>query len=202
MENSYDSNSVILIGRLESPFTCNLSEAGELVYSSIFITKRQSGVIDRFPVTISEKNFIKDDQAFYTRKLKAEGYIISYTQDGKLTFNVRITKLFPVAEEIPDYNMVKLSGDICSKIRKRERMNNVLVCDFLLATRNRYNQKSYIPVIAWNERAQHILKMTNGTRLIVEGRLQSRNFKVKSLGTLEDREAYEVSVFKVKRVKP
>ena len=72
------------------------------------------------------------------------------------------------------------------------------ICDLMLAVNRMYNKSDYIPCIAWGRNAGYAEKLGVGTKLVIEGRMQSREYKKKlEDGTAEMRKAFEVSVVKL-----
>ena len=92
-------------------------------------------------------------------------------------------------------NKVKLVGYICKKPVFRTTPFNREICDVLLAVnRGNYHRSDYIPCILWGRNARFISNQSIGTKLEIEGRIQSREYtKTLEDGTAEERTAYEVS---------
>ena len=64
----------------------------------------------------------------------------------------------------------------------------------MLAVNRPYNKSDYIPVLFWGGNARKTSEMDIGTRIFVEGRLQSREYKKKlDDGTQKIMTAYELS---------
>ena len=64
-----------------------------------------------------------------------------------------------------------------------------------------YNKSDYIPCIAWGRNAGYAEQLEVGTKLAIEGRIQSREYKKKfEDGTAQMRRAYEVSVVKLEEL--
>ena len=72
------------------------------------------------------------------------------------------------------------------------------ICDLMIAVNRMYNKSDYIPCIAWGRNATFAEKLDVGTKIYIEGRLQSREYKKKlDDGTMQLRRAYEVSVLRL-----
>lgn len=68
----------------------------------------------------------------------------------------------------------------------------------MLAVNRMYNKSDYIPCIAWGRNAAYAESLDVGTKLMLEGRLQSREYKKKlDDGSAEVRKAFEVSIVKL-----
>ena len=198
-----DFNHVILIGKLEDPFRFAYNEKNESIYTGKILLARLSREVDRIPIEISKKFLGNLEKDVMMSKIKVVGHIISYTHNGKLKFTVRVDEpITLVSMDEPDCNHVKVSGAICSTIKCRERQNSKTVCDFRIASVSESGEKAYVPMIAWNDLARFISGFKCGSRLFLEARIQSRNFKVKNPdGNSEERISYELSIKKIRKVK-
>ena len=68
----------------------------------------------------------------------------------------------------------------------------------MVAVNRMYNKSDYVPCIAWGRNANFADRMTVGTRICLEGRIQSREYKKKlEDGESEIRKAFEVSILKL-----
>ena len=105
------------------------------------------------------------------------------------------------ARSIDDYdpelnpNVIELDGYLCKKPMYRTTPFKREICDMLLAVNRAYNKSDYIPCIAWGRNARFVNTLAVGERILLSGRVQSRDY-VKTLedGTEQLRTAYEVSV--------
>ena len=76
------------------------------------------------------------------------------------------------------------------------------ICDLMLAVNRHYGRSDYLPCITWGARACETALWDVGTRVSLEGRLQSRSYiKVLDTGAVE-RTAFEVSVLDICRLSP
>ena len=66
--------------------------------------------------------------------------------------------------------------------------------DMLIACNRSFNKSDYLPCIAWGRNARTVSELPVGSRLYIQGRIQSRRYQ-KQLGdgTVQDRTAHEVS---------
>jgi single-stranded DNA-binding protein len=70
-----------------------------------------------------------------------------------------------------------------------------------LAVNRAYKKSCYIPCIAWGKDAKYVSELSVGTKISLNGRIQSREYGKKiSGGEYEIRTAYEVSIRKVGKV--
>ena len=70
------------------------------------------------------------------------------------------------------------------------------VGDLMLAVNRRYGRADYLPCIAWGAIAQQTARLPVGSRLTVEGRVQSRGYTKTVDGVGQERTAYEVSIMR------
>ena len=95
------------------------------------------------------------------------------------------------------FNRILLSGVICKQPYLRRTPLGRSICDIILAVNRHYGRADYLPCIAWGQVATAVAGMTVGERLMLEGRVQSRNYtKLLDSGPVE-RVAYEVSVMQL-----
>lgn len=93
-------------------------------------------------------------------------------------------------------NCIQLSGVICKQPVLRRTPLGRDICDIILAVNRRYGRSDYLPCIAWGAVAQQTADMSVGSRLTVEGRVQSRTYTKLIPGGAEERVAYEVSIMR------
>ena len=74
-------------------------------------------------------------------------------------------------------NQITLTGFICDKPIYRKTPFGREICDALVAVnRGKFNRSDYLPCIFWGRNAQYISKQQVGTKLHIEGRIQSREY--------------------------
>lgn len=97
-----------------------------------------------------------------------------------------------------DENFIFLDGYICKLPTYRETPLGREIADILLAVNRPYGKSDYIPCIAWGRNARFVSSLEVGTRLQIEGRIQSREYQKQIYDEeYETRTAYEVSVSKL-----
>ena len=101
----------------------------------------------------------------------------------------------------PDHNHVTLTGTLCKKPTLRATPMGREICDMMLAVNRRYGRSDYLPCIAWGLRARECAHWDVGTRVAVEGRLQSRNYIKTVDGVPVEKTAFEVSVTNAEELK-
>ena len=89
-----------------------------------------------------------------------------------------------------DKNSIVVDGYICKETVFRETPKGRKICDVLLAVNRKFGKTDYIPCILWGRNAFYGETLEVGTKLHLEGRIQSRSYRTQQG---EDRIAYEVS---------
>ena len=120
---------------------------------------------------------------------------------AKLVITVFARDIAP-CDEPYDRNLILLSGTLCKPPNLRTTPMGRDICDLMLAVNRHYGRSDYLPCITWGARACETALWDVGTRVSLEGRLQSRSYiKVLDTGTVE-RTAFEVSVLDICRLSP
>lgn len=93
----------------------------------------------------------------------------------------------------PPANELLLSGALCKPPVYRRTPLGRDICDLLLAVNRRYGRADYLPCIAWGSLAVACGELPVGSRLCLEGRLQSRIYYKDMQGERVPRTAFEIS---------
>ena len=92
-------------------------------------------------------------------------------------------------------NSVTLEGFVCRQPVHRISPLGREICDVMLAVNRRYGKSDYIPCIIWGRSAAFAASLPPGSRIRVNGRFQSRDYRKQTAGgAYEMRTAYEISV--------
>lgn len=163
---------------------------GENFFVIILKSYRKSKTVDIIrcvvPIRFFEKMKIGEKIGIY-------GKIRTINYKKHLEIYVYAEKIFQTTD--CSTNSVCLKGVLCKETIYRKTPLGRKITDFMLAVSNKENFKNnYIPCILWGNNALRASCLEIGTRLKIQGRLQSRNYQKKySDGTCEIRTAYEVS---------
>ena len=190
-----------LAGKITEDKLTKFEVEGEIFYEGKISVNRLSEVVDILPFTISEKllraygtTLEKDKEVCFAGELRSYNRLI----DGKsrliLSFFVK-----EILEENESVNELSLIGYICKEPIYRTTPFNRQICDILVAVnRPNFNKSDYIPCILWGRNARLMQNQKVGTKIILEGRIQSRTYKKEMPdGDYEERTAYEVSCQKL-----
>lgn len=200
-DNVYETNKAIACGQIKSPLQFNHKTYGEVFYTFVLGIERRSGYVDELNVVISER-LIYETPLREGDFVEITGQIRTYNEnvDGRNKLNVVIFARELLTNEDVEYyeNYVFIEGYVCKLPVKRTSPMGRDICDLMIAVNRMYNKSDYIPCIAWGRNASFAEKLDVGTKVYIEGRLQSREYKKKLAdGSAEIRCAYEVSVLRL-----
>ena len=199
-----ESNIAELCGIVMSELEFSHKTYGEVFYTFVLGVQRRSGYVDEINVMISER-LIYDNPPRRNQFLEIKGQIRTYNEmaGGKNKLNVVVfAREIYLCEDFGYYeNYIYLEGFLCKTPIRRTSPLGRDICDMMVAVNRMYNKSDYIPCIAWGRNAGYGEQLAVGTRLLLEGRLQSREYKKKlEDGTVETRKAFEVSILKMEEI--
>ncbi len=197
--NGEKNNKVCLCGTIVSRAVFSHEVFGEGFYEFFVKVERLSGQADTLPVTISER--LMTPGMTVGAPLCVLGQFRSYNKleggRSRLMLTVFVREVLS-APPSSNPNSVVLSGYICKPPVYRTTPFNREIADLLIAVNRSYNKSDYIPAIAWGRNARFVAKMSVGDRVVLSGRIQSREYQKKqpdeSFVTMT---AYEVSISKL-----
>ena len=165
-------------------------------------TQRLSGTIDRVNVVVRER-LLAEMPLEESARLCVIGDVRSFNNrrgpGAKLVITV-FARDISLSDEPYDRNLILLSGTLCKPPNLRTTPMGRDICDLMLAVNRHYGRSDYLPCITWGARACETALWDVGTRVSLEGRLQSRSYiKVLDTGAVE-RTAFEVSVLDICRL--
>lgn len=200
-DNIYETNKIMIAGQIKSSLQFSHKTYGEAFYTFVLGVERRSGYVDEINVMISER-LIYETPLQTGDFVEITGQIRTYNQtvDGKNKLNVVVfAREILTNEDVVYYeNYVFLEGFLCKSPIKRTSPLGRDICDLMIAVNRMYNKSDYIPCIAWGRNANYAETLEVGTKIYIEGRIQSREYKKKfDDGTSELRKAFEVSILKL-----
>lgn len=187
------NNKVEILGKVISELQFN-HYYNEKKYYNLFIeTNRRSGFKDKLLVIISEDLilnlsikidcFVKIIGEFHSKNENNE-------KKNKLLLFIFCKDIKIINEKTEYENKIYLNGFVCKSIIVRKTPFGRDIADILLAVNRNFQKSDYIPCIAWGEKALLLKNSLVGDNLIIEGRIQSRNYNKEN----ENKTAYEISV--------
>ena len=198
-------NWIVLVGKVVSIKFSHYSAQQKKWYKVIVqVNRKTDGKYDNLPVLVpawalNEKN------VRYGDSVKIEGQVRSYTNhEGgwqKRHIMVYSRNLEVVSNETEHENQVHLEGDVYRVMVKRTTpVSNRRVVDFSVNVERNVEPRwsDCIYCIAWGKEADAVELLTNGCKVEVDGRMQSRNFTKKHPdGSVTSEVVYEISAFTV-----
>lgn len=200
MSREFENNKVALSGEIVRNFEFSHEVYGEGFYNAMLASERLSREKDIIPIMVSER--IVDISKDWTGEIfHIVGEFRSYNKhenrENKLILSV-FARYIEILVERKDVNAVFLDGYICKQPIYRKTPLGREITDILLAVNRPYGKSDYIPCIAWGRNARFASGLEVGTRLQVDGRIQSREYQKRiSDDEVETRVAYEVSIAKM-----
>ena len=194
------NNKVYLNGEIVTEARFSHEIYGEGFYEMDVLVKRLSGQSDILPITVSER-LIEKSNLKIGSYLSALGQFRSYNKqvDGKskLMLTVFIREILDVNYS-QNPNVIVLTGFICKPPIYRTTPFCREIADLLIAVNRAYNKSDYIPCIAWGRNARFVKNLQVGERVVLSGRIQSREYQ-KKVSETETKllTAYEVSISKL-----
>lgn len=201
-----ENNKIELCGVIASTPELNHKTYGANFYGFRLSCSRKSTEKDMLPIIVSDRLVeIKDLQV--DKRISVKGQVRTFNKhisDDKrklliMVFARDVREVEEESESAPEFNNnVKLSGYICKPPVYRVTPKGREIADVLIAVNRTYGKSDYIPCITWGRNARYTGNLDVGTRVDVEGRLQSREYTKKlDDGTEEIRTAYEISVSRI-----
>ena len=197
------NNKTSIIGEIVSDFRYSHQVYGEGFYIVDVAVSRLSELSDIIPLMVSER-LVDVTENCVGRLVETSGQFRSYNRHeglkNKLVLSVFVRE-WEFVDENPEAgktNQIYLDGFICKAPIYRKTPLGREIADLLIAVNRPYGKSDYIPCIAWGRNARFAEGMEVGTRLQIEGRMQSREYQKRiSDEEFETRTAYEVSVSKL-----
>ena len=102
-------------------------------------------------------------------------------------------------ENDDDENMIELKGTLCKPPSFRSTPMGREICDLMLAVNRPYGRSDYLPCITWGQKAREAAQWDVGTNVVLNGRIQSRQYTKIIDGEYVEKTAYEVSVIDIQK---
>lgn len=206
MNREIKNNQVTLSGEIVNNFEFSHEVFGEGFYTAMLETQRKSGKEDIIPIMVSDR-LVDTGADWAGRFVKVSGQFRSYRKHEEIRNRLILSVFVTNVEVVSDFefieceNYISLDGYICKPPIYRKTPLGREIADILLAVNRPYVKSDYIPCIAWGRNARFAGGLGVGTRLRIEGRIQSRKYQ-KRISETENqmRVAYEVSISKMETV--
>lgn len=197
-----DNNKVYLQGEVATDPIFSHSAFDEDFYTFNLKVARLSGQYDILPINISShmtgfKDIVLGAHVALNGQFRSHN-MLDENNKSRLILSVFCKELCECDENL-NPNVVELNGYICKDPIFRVTPFNRQICDVLMAVNRQYNKSDYIPCICWGRNAEYVSSLPVGTKILITGRIQSREYS-KTLVGIEvpvKKVAYEVSVSKI-----
>jgi single-stranded DNA-binding protein len=201
--NLMKNNKVFISGEVVSDPKFSHQVYDENFFEFDLKVTRLSDSFDIIPITISEKLLLGND-VMVGSKICGNGQFRSYNklEDGrsKLLLTVFLREITPFIEsENPNY--IEITVYVCKEPVFRTTPLKREISDVLLAVNRSYNKSAYLPCIAWGRNARFVKNFNIGDKVMVTGRIQSRDYQKKINDEFVTKTAYEVSLNRIELVK-
>ena len=195
------TNQAELSGSILSKPEFSHKSYGEIFYIFLLGIERRSGYRDEIRIMISDR-LLWDPFPSLGQKVCIHGQIRTYNEfsEGRNKLNILVfaKEFFPIDEEGEDENRILLDGYLCKAPMLRISPLGREICDLMLAVNRMYGKSDYIPCIAWGRSARYANTFDIGSKLTIQGRIQSREYRKRGEdGTCTVKTAYEVSILKL-----
>ena len=189
-----ETNSVRLCGTLSDRPVYSHSSRGRDFFTFPLTVLRLSGNADRLNVVV-RRELLEDTALEDAARLCVTGQLRSFNnrrgEGAKLVISVFARELAFTEEE--DSNQVRLAGALCKPPTLRSTPLGREICDLMLAVNRHYGRSDYLPCICWGALARQAAKLDVGSRVSLEGRVQSRDYLKITEDGPQRRTAFEVS---------
>ena len=201
MSAQHQCNQVTVVGFLESEFSFSHEVSGERFYTATLAVERISGTKDNLPILVSEK-LIDSKCTYADRPVCVIGQFRSYNKndgtDTHLVLNVFAQDFYLTDEQT--LNEVSLQGYVCKKPTYRVTPLGRQIADLMVAVPRPNGKTDYIPCVSWGRNAVLASQLDVGTKVTIDGRIQSREYTKLVHDVPYTKTAYEVSSSKIQRV--
>ena len=190
-ENNYIELCGDLAGRPEYSHTAR----GQEFYAFPLEVQRLSGTFDRLNIIVRPQ-LLEGVELNSGSRIRVTGQLRTFNnrsgEGAKLVITV-FAKEIELTDE--DYvNHIILHGTLCKTPVQRITPMGRDICDLMLAVNRRYGRSDYLPCICWGNMALIAGTWGVGTRLKIDGRVQSRTY-IKVIDDIPiEKTAFEVSV--------
>jgi len=201
MDMISSNNYTRLCGVMAAAPVYSHSGRGQQFYTFPLEVQRLSGNIDTVNIIVRPEQ-LDALELEESSKICVSGQLRTFNnrsgEGAKLVISVFAREIWLGEEE--DCNQVVLAGTLCKTPTLRCTPMGRDICDLMLAVNRHYGRSDYLPCICWGTKAREAACWDVGTKLRLEGRIQSRHYiKLTDEGPVE-RTAYEVSVTELSEI--
>lgn len=196
-----ENNNITISGKIVSDLELSHEVYNEKFYKFYIKSERLSNQEDILPVIISER-MINLEELEENKNIRIDGQFRSYNEQRENGNKLVLSIFVKGIDFIPDddsltQNDANFIGYVCKNPIYRKTPLGREIADVLIAVNRTYKKSDYIPCILWGRNAKYCENLEVGTKVKVNGRIQSRNYEKKlDENNIIKKTAYEVSVSK------
>jgi len=203
MKSERGENQIFLRGCLAEPPRFSHESHGAVYHTFPLAVSRLSGATDLLNI-LAPRSLLELLAPEEGEMLEITGEVRSFNNRSGVGSKLVISVLARTIcrTDAPSANELILSGAICRPPNLRHTPLGRDICDLLLAVNRRYGRSDYLPCIAWGSLALACGDLPVGTRLRLEGRLQSRIYYKEENGRNVPHTAFEISAMSISPEEP
>ena len=190
-----ENNFIELCGDLAGKPVYSHTARGQEFYAFPLEVQRLSGTFDRLNIIVRPK-LLEGVELNSGSRIRVTGQLRTFNNRSGEGAKLVIT-VFAKEVELTDndyVNRIVLHGTLCKTPVQRTTPMGRDICDLMLAVNRRYGRSDYLPCICWGNMALIAGTWDVGTRLKIDGRVQSRTY-IKVIDDIPiEKTAFEVSV--------
>lgn len=194
-----DQNQILIRGTVGDAPRLSHCSHDQRFYQFPLCSQRLSGNEDVVNVLVPGRLLQLGNGLTIGEEVEVEGSLRTFNNrsgvGSRLVITILARRIAPTQEE--HLNQLRLTGTICRRGCVRRTPLGREICDFTLAVNRKYGHSDYLPCIAWGSMAQKCACLSVGSRIALEGRLQSRGYVKQFPDHSEERVAYEVSAMEL-----
>lgn len=179
VSNVASINDITIVGTVVSSPEVVSEYSGTTLYSVYFSTQRLSNIADTVEVIFKDELLYKvtpGAQKLICGEIRTKNEYADNKGKAKLIIYVFAKDIIDVSDCEYNINFAIIDGYLCKQPAYRKTYSGKSICDLLLAVNGRYGKSYYLPAVSFNENADKLSKMSVGDRVVVCGRLQSRQY--------------------------
>lgn len=173
-------NDITLVGEVVSSPEVASTYSGTTLYSVYFSTQRSSSITDTLQIIVKSdmvNRLTPGVQRLICGEIRTTNQYDVTKHKNKLVVYVFVKDVVDVEECEYNVNVAIIDGYLCKEPVIRTTNSGKTVCDILLAVNGRYGKSYYLPAVAFNDNAKYLAHKQVGDRVVVSGRLQSREYE-------------------------
>ena len=163
----YQNNQVEITGKVAIGYELDHIINNKKFYTATVRCCRNSGTMDYVPIIVPEEMIVANGRVHVTGELRTFN-----TEQGHLKVYVYAEDISATADK--DSNICHVTGVLCSIQPLRKTISGHYICKAIIAVNRSYGKSSYIPCVAWNDKALKLSLCSVGACVAISGRIQSR----------------------------